>query len=223
MWGTGPYQRITDTLTDIQERIVDRLAPSPDRPWLDLACGTGAVAERAAAAGAPVVGIDLAPALIETARERAAERGLAIDYRVGDCERLDLPDASFDVVLCVHVLEHVPDDAAALRELHRILKPGGWGVIQVPILRETTDEDPSLTDPAERLRRFGQEDHVRIYGRDFAGRLEAAGFELDVQHFRPPPREVARYGLGYDLRRELGYDLDARAEPWEVWRVWSRA
>jgi SAM-dependent methyltransferase len=140
-----------------------------------------------------------------------------------DLQALDLPGASFDVVLCVHVLEHVPDDAAALRELHRILKPGGWGVIQVPILRETTDEDPSLTDPAERLRRFGQEDHVRIYGRDFAGRLEAAGFELDVQHFRPPPREVARYGLGYDLRRELGYDLDARAEPWEVWRVWSRA
>ena len=93
MWGTGPYQRITDTLTDMHERIVERLSPSPDAAWLDLACGTGAVAERAAEAGAPVVGIDLAPALIETARSRAAARGLAIDYRVGDCERLEIPDA----------------------------------------------------------------------------------------------------------------------------------
>jgi SAM-dependent methyltransferase len=125
MWGTGPYERITATLTDIQDRIVERLEPSPSRSWLDLACGTGAVAERAAAAGAPVVGIDLAPALIETARARAAERGLTIDYRVGDCERLELEDASFDVVSsCVGIM-FAPDHAATASELARVVRPGG--------------------------------------------------------------------------------------------------
>ncbi len=125
MWGTGPYQRITDTLTDIHERIIERLSPSPGRAWLDLACGTGAVAERAASAGAPVVGIDLAPALIETARERAAAHGLDIDYRVGDCEALDVPDASFDVASsCVGVM-FAPDHAATASELARVIRPGG--------------------------------------------------------------------------------------------------
>ena len=89
VWGTGPYQRITETITDIHDVVVDRLGPGPGDEWLDLACGTGAVAERAAAAGANVTGIDLAPKLIETAKERAGELGLDIDYRVGDAERLD--------------------------------------------------------------------------------------------------------------------------------------
>src|SRR5437773_10995504 len=98
MWGNGPYQRITETITDIHETVIGQLRPEPGLEWLDLACGTGAVAERAASAGARVVGIDLAPVLIKTAQERASELGLDIDYRVGDTENLDLPDASFDVV-----------------------------------------------------------------------------------------------------------------------------
>src|SRR6185295_16691091 len=98
MWGTGPYQNVTETITDIHERIVDRLTPTAGVTWLDLACGTGAVAERAAEAGAAVTGVDLAPGLIETAKERAQERGLEIDYRVGDCENLEVDDGSFDVV-----------------------------------------------------------------------------------------------------------------------------
>jgi ubiquinone/menaquinone biosynthesis C-methylase UbiE len=125
MWGNGPYQRITDTLTDIHVRIVDALQPAPDRPWLDLACGTGAVAERAAAAGAPVTGVDLAPALIETAQARAAERGLEIDYRVGDCERLELPDAGFAAVSSSMGVMFAPDHAATAAELARVTAPGG--------------------------------------------------------------------------------------------------
>jgi 2-polyprenyl-3-methyl-5-hydroxy-6-metoxy-1,4-benzoquinol methylase len=98
MWGTGPYQRITGTIADVHARVAERLEPRPGVEWLDLACGTGAVAELAAARGASVTGSGLAPVLIETAQERAAERGLKIDYRVGDCERLDVLDASYDAV-----------------------------------------------------------------------------------------------------------------------------
>ena len=78
MWGTGRYQRITETIADVHDLVIERLAPQPGMRWLDLACGTGAVAERAARAGAAVTGADLAPALIGTARQRAAEQGLEI-------------------------------------------------------------------------------------------------------------------------------------------------
>lgn len=84
MWGSGPYQRVTETITDIHEMIVERLKPRPGEHWLDLACGTGAVAERAARAGAKVTGLDLAPALLEQAKARAQSEGLEIDYRQGD-------------------------------------------------------------------------------------------------------------------------------------------
>src|SRR3954469_19821774 len=125
VWGNGPYQNITDTLGDIHDRVIDRLAPGPGVAYLDLACGTGAVAERAAAAGATVTGVDLPPALIETARGRAAERGLDIDYRVGDCERLELADASFDAVSSTLGIMFAPDHEAADRELAPITRPGG--------------------------------------------------------------------------------------------------
>jgi SAM-dependent methyltransferase len=125
MWGNGPYQRITETIVDIHEAVVERLAPSAGDRWLDIACGTGAVAERAAARGASVTGIDLAPALIETARERAANRGLEIDYRVGDCEQLEAADASFDAVSSTCGVMFAPDHEATARELARVTAPGG--------------------------------------------------------------------------------------------------
>jgi SAM-dependent methyltransferase len=125
MWGYGPYQRITDTITDIHELVIERLAPSPGDRLLDLATGTGAVAERAASAGATVTGIDLAPVLIETAKERAEAQGLDIDYRVGDAEALDLPDASFDKVSSTCGVMFAPDHEAVARELARVTAPGG--------------------------------------------------------------------------------------------------
>ncbi len=98
MWGSGEYQKTTETIPDIHQTVVDRLEPKRGQRWLDLACGTGAVAERAARAGAEVTDIDLAPALIESAKARAREQKLSIEYRVGDCERLEgIEDASFDV------------------------------------------------------------------------------------------------------------------------------
>ena len=125
MWGTGPYQRVTETLTDIHAQVVERLAPRPGVRWLDLACGTGAVAELAAAGGASVTGIDLAPALIATARERAAAHGLQIDYQVGDCEQLDVADASFDAVSSTCGVMFAPDHEATAKELARVTSPGG--------------------------------------------------------------------------------------------------
>ena len=125
MWGNGPYQRITETVSDIHEVVIERLAPEPGDEWLDLACGTGAVAELAAAAGARVTGIDLAPVLIETAKERAAAQGLEIDYRVGDAEQLDLPDSSVDKLSSTCGIMFAPDHEAVARELARVTRPGG--------------------------------------------------------------------------------------------------
>ena len=101
------------------------------------------------------------------------------DYRM-DITNLGLKSESFDCLLCMHVLEHVPDDRKALREMRRVLKPGAWAIIGVPIdhTRETTFEDPRATSDADRLKLFGQADHVRVYGNDAVQRFERAGFEV---------------------------------------------
>jgi SAM-dependent methyltransferase len=97
-----------------------------------------------------------------------------------DLTNLDLPDSSFDFVHVSHVLEHIPDDVAAMRELRRILRPGGTAVLAVPMWGDETLEDLSITDPDERQRRYGQPDHVRLYGRDgtFEERLRTVGFDV---------------------------------------------
>jgi SAM-dependent methyltransferase len=125
MWGNGPYQRITETVADIHERVVERLAPQVGDSWLDLATGTGAVAERAAAAGAEVTGLDLAPVLIQTAKERAAELGLDIEYVVGDVENLQFEDGSFDKVSSTCGIMFAPDHEATAAEIARVTRPGG--------------------------------------------------------------------------------------------------
>ena len=97
-----------------------------------------------------------------------------------DVQQIPLEAESFDAVICNHIMEHVEDDGKALRELYRIMRRGGWGVILSPVEleREETFEDDTITDPAERTRIFGQYDHRRIYGRDYAARLREAGFEV---------------------------------------------
>ncbi len=99
-----------------------------------------------------------------------------------DVTNLDLADASFDAVLCSHVLEHVPDDARAMRELRRITAPGGFCLVMVPLALdlERTYEDPAITEPEDRERAFLQFDHVRLYAPDVADRLRAAGFEVET-------------------------------------------
>jgi SAM-dependent methyltransferase len=97
-----------------------------------------------------------------------------------DITHMDLSDGSFDLILCSHVLEHVPDDRAAMAELHRVLTTGGLVLVLTPYRADRpTYEDPSITSPIDRTVAFGQQDHVRIYGTDLADRLRAAGFEVE--------------------------------------------
>ena len=86
-----------------------------------------------------------------------------------DITNIKYEDNSFDVIICNHVLEHIPDDRKAMSELYRVLKPGGWAILQVPIslLLNKTYEDPTVTTPEEREKVFGQSDHVRIYAKDY--------------------------------------------------------
>lgn len=116
-----------------------------------------------------------------------------------DLTALDLPDASFDAVICSHVLEHVEADVAAMRELRRVTAHDGWCLVMVPLdlARERTYEDPSVVSGVERERAFGQHDHVRLYASDVTERLANAGF--DVEQIRPVeefgPAAVARCRL----------------------------
>lgn len=98
-----------------------------------------------------------------------------------DIENIQYEDESFDYIYCSHVLEHVYDDKRAMREFHRVLKKDGWAILLVPIMNiEKTFEDFSITDPKERAKIFGQEDHVRNYGRDYIERLRGSGWHVEV-------------------------------------------
>jgi SAM-dependent methyltransferase len=125
MWGNGPFERISETGAAAHEDLVDRLAPETGERWLDVACGTGAVAFRAAKRGADVTGVDLAPALVERARELAAEQGLDVQLDVGDCEELPYGNADFDIVSSSFGVMFAPDQQRAAHELGRVCRPVG--------------------------------------------------------------------------------------------------
>ncbi len=102
------------------------------------------------------------------------------DIKADICD-LPFEDNSYDVILCNHVLEHIPDDTKAMQELYRVMKPGGYGIFQIPqdLERAETFEDNTITDKAERAKIFGQYDHVRIYGRDYFDKLRRIGFKVE--------------------------------------------
>jgi SAM-dependent methyltransferase len=116
-----------------------------------------------------------------------------------DVQEIPFPDGSFDLVLCSHVLEHVPYDRRALREFARVLSPAGQAVFQHPIDTSagTTAEDPPVTDPVERDRLYGQFDHLRMYGADFPARVGEAGLAAEPAGYRETLSEadVARFAL----------------------------
>jgi len=120
------------------------------------------------------------------------------DVKADICN-LPFEDNSFDMILCNHVLEHIPDDTKAMQELYRILKPGGMGIFQIPqdMSRAVTFQDDSITDPKERTLIFGQYDHVRVYGRDYFDKLRSIGFTVVEEDFihKLTPEEVTKYCL----------------------------
>jgi len=159
---------------------------------------------------APVLLLDIAPwrALASWLRAQPGIRYLGVDLKpvgewvtiTGDAVALPLADASCDLAICIHVLEHVDDDRAAIGELFRVLRPGGRAVVSVPLQFEgPTREDPGVTDPEERRRLFGEPEHVRYYGLDLQQRLEEAGFSVSLDLAEDlRAEECARYGLRRD-------------------------
>ena len=121
------------------------------------------------------------------------------DYHL-DLTKLALPDNSWDVLIAYHVLEHIPDDRSAMREMYRVLKPGGWAVVQSPTREQPdTDEDASVVSEADRVKRFGKSDHVRYYGwKDFGDRLTQAGFEVTIERFGEELTDGAIREFGID-------------------------
>lgn len=120
------------------------------------------------------------------------------DVKADICN-LPFNNDEFDVILCNHVLEHIPDDTKAMQELYRVLRSGGWGIFQIPqdLSRETTFEDNSITNKKERSKIFGQYDHVRIYGKDYFNKLRSVGFKVDEIDYtaKLTLEEITRYCL----------------------------
>jgi hypothetical protein len=112
-----------------------------------------------------------------------------------DIQAMTFADRSLDLIICHNVIEHVPNDRAALSELFRVLRPGGVAILSAPLVDawEETYENPAIQSTSERDLHFAQSDHFRIYGRDLYDRIRAAGFHLSVDVAREP--EVARYGI----------------------------
>jgi len=132
----------------------------------------------------------------------AESMGYYYDRRTRDLDITDLEmkDNFYDVIVCNHVLEHIPDDIKAMKEIYRVLKPGGWAVLQVPYsnVLESTYEDKTIVKLEQRAKFFGQFDHVRIYAKDYVKRLESVGFKVEL--FNPVNEDwgnnyIEKYGL----------------------------
>ncbi len=117
----------------------------------------------------------------------------------GDICNLPFKENSFDFILCNHVLEHINDDKKAMKELYRVLNKNGTAILQVPINQKSrkTFEDSSIVDKKERIEKFGQYDHIRLYGLDYFKKLESFGFKVDPLKYSKKftESEIIKYGL----------------------------
>lgn len=165
-WGFAPWERVEHTLAGVHDRLLARLDPQPGDRWLDVGTGTGAVAVRAARAGANVTGLDLAEPLVETARERAAAEGLAVRFEAGTVEELPFEDAAFDKVSSSMGLIFAPRHGRAAAEVARVTRPVGklgfsaWrpGAAFSPVMeRYRPPLPPGVEDPDD----WGREEHAR--------------------------------------------------------------
>ena len=117
----------------------------------------------------------------------------------GDICNLPFKENSFDFILCNHVLEHINDDKKAMKELYRVLNKNGTAILQVPINQKSSEtfEDSSIVDKKERIEKFGQYDHIRLYGLDYFKKLESFGFKVDPLKYSKKftESEIIKYGL----------------------------
>lgn len=184
--GSSPRERLVNHLID-----TGTLALPKDAAILHMAPNEGSLVSRFRAAAGDYVPADLDPS-------RYPIPGItAVDLMI-----LDTGDDRFDLFYASHVMEHVPDDAKVLRNIFRVLKPGGEAWLIVPLWTKATVDGSHAMSPREREKRFGQWDHVRQYGADFAVRIAAAGFDLSVLSAEDIPEGIrAKLGLGEVLFR----------------------
>jgi SAM-dependent methyltransferase len=124
-----------------------------------------------------------------------------------DIHKISFGDNHFDAILCNHVLEHVKDDIQVMKEFHRVLKPGGWAILQVPFFNPVPDrtfEDNSITDASLREKIFGQDDHVRKYGKDYPQRINQSGLQAIEDPFSLAFSEEKAFHFGI-VRQEIIY------------------
>lgn len=121
-----------------------------------------------------------------------------------DLTTIQYPEDHFSGIICNHVLEHIIDDRQAMRELLRVLRPGGWAILQVPMSKRLpeTREDPAVVTEADRERVFGQNDHVRIYASDYTERLQSVGFDVETFRWWTAGEEFASESNRYGLLRD---------------------
>jgi ubiquinone/menaquinone biosynthesis C-methylase UbiE len=199
-WGSAPWEPMAARLAAVHDHLVARLPPVRGERWLDVGTGTGAVALRAARAGARVTGVDLSPAMIDTARQLAGEQGAGIRYEVGDAESLPYEDASFDVVASALGVFLAPDHAAAGRELARLCRPGG----RLGMVAWRADPEaermhapfwPAGEPGAGDRRDWGREQYVtELLGQEFELEFE----EGELQQTAKSGEEMWRHFTSYD-------------------------
>jgi SAM-dependent methyltransferase len=175
----GHFRRMSRRRLSGWGGICPRCRSHPRHRAIALLLARGDVAGRRLLHFAPEPLFDPVFARLTAIERVTADLHIPADLRL-DITEMDLPDRSFELILCSHVLEHVPDDRAAMSELYRVLSPGGLALVLTPYRPDRpTYEDPSIIKPLDRMVAFGQQDHVRIYGNGLADRLRGAGFEVD--------------------------------------------
>ena len=235
VWGAGDYATLSEYISDIGERVVQSAGVGPDTRVLDVACGTGNAARKAARAGAQVTGLDLVPKLLEQGRAKAAAAGLELEWVVGDAELLPFEDRSFDRILSTVGHMFAPRHQQVADEMVRVCRPGGLIVtatwtpdgVAGRTLAAGAEFMPPPPDYASPPLLWGREEYVRerfgsvAVGFDFERHLswiEWGSLEDFVDHFvdRMGPMVVARTMLG-----ERFADLKARIV--EIWGEANRA
>jgi SAM-dependent methyltransferase len=224
LWGDTDYDAIVPHYSAIYDELVARLAPAPDERWLDVACGTGEIALRAARAGAAVTGFDISPVMLERARAKADAEGLDVDFVLGDAARLPFSDDSFDVVSSNFGVVFALDVRRAASELTRVCR-GRFGYTAwhpVPDLdalyarfgRETSVPDAKLW-AAEPGAILDDGFELSVHERTWHLRGESGRAVLEFWEHTAPPTKAYLASLDDEKRERV---RDALVERWESYR-----